>query len=86
MFGLKTATSTVLVGILLSAPAFAAHCPMDAKAIENGLANIEVSDQERSTIMKLHEEGLAAHKAGDHGVAESKLAEAMRMLLNASAM
>ncbi|WP_432697915.1 hypothetical protein ACQUQP_06110 [Marinobacterium sp. YM272] len=64
----------------------ASHCPMDAKAIEAGLANMEVSDDTRSQVMALKDEGMAAHNAGNHSEAERKLAEAMRMLLNATAM
>ncbi|SIQ80164.1 hypothetical protein [Marinobacterium stanieri] len=86
MSRLKTMCVTALLASTLSATALAGHCPMDGKAIENGLANIKVSDEVRTQVMQLHDEGMAAHKAGDHSGAEKKLAEAMRMLLNASAM
>ncbi|GAA0790279.1 hypothetical protein [Marinobacterium sediminicola] len=86
MSRIKTLFVTALLASTVSAPAFAYHCPMDAKAIENGLANIQVSDEVRSKVMQLHDEGMAAHKAGDHQDAEKKLAEAMRMLLNAAGM
>ncbi|SEG54730.1 hypothetical protein [Marinobacterium lutimaris] len=86
MFRIKTACATALLAAALSAPAMASHCPMDAKAIETGLANMEVSDDTRSKVMQLHDEGMAAHNAGNHSEAEHKLAEAMRMLLNSTAM
>lgn len=86
MLRIKTAMATGLLASLLSVPALASHCPADAKAVEAGLANIEVSDDARGKIMQLHDEGMAAHNAGNHSEAEQKLAEAMRMLLNATAM
>ncbi len=86
MSRIKTMFVTALMASALSAPALAYHCPLDAKAIENGLANIQVSDEVRTKVVQLHDEGMAAHKAGNHEDAEKKLAEAMRMLLNAAGM
>ena len=58
------------------------HCPADAKAIDQGLANMQLSDEVRTAVTDLREKGMAQHDAGDHGAAEKTLAEAMRMLLS----
>jgi hypothetical protein len=65
-----------------STMAFAFHCPADAKAIDAGLAKANLSDDQKSEIMKLRDKGLEQHGSGDHGDAVGTLAEAMRMLLN----
>lgn len=67
---------------LLATPALAAHCPRDAAAIDHALeARADVPDREQ--IQALRDEGMQLHEAGNHREAEAKLAEAMRMLLNA---
>ena len=70
--------------ILASPSVFAGHCPADAKAIEEGLAKLQVSDEVRTAVSELHEKGMAQHEAGDHRASEKTLAEAMRMLLTNS--
>ncbi|MEF2550260.1 hypothetical protein VQ042_02660 [Aurantimonas sp. A2-1-M11] len=68
---------------LLATPALAAHCPMDAAAVEAGLAKMEVSEELETEVTALKDEGMALHEAGSHDEAEAKLAEAMRKLLTA---
>ena len=69
--------------MLLASPlVYAGHCPADAKAIDQGLANMQLSDEVRTAVTDLREKGMAQHEAGDHGAAEKTLAEAMRMLLS----
>ena len=70
--------------ILASPSAFAGHCPADAKAIDEGLANMQLSDEVRAAVTDLREKGMAQHEAGDHRASEKTLAEAMRMLLTNS--
>ena len=70
--------------ILASPSVFAGHCPADAKAIEEGLAKLQVSDEVRTAVTDLREKGMAQHEAGDHRASEKTLAEAMRMLLTNS--
>ena len=65
-----------------SSAAFAFHCPADAKAIDSGLAKANLSDDNRSEIMKLRDKGLAQHESGDHKGAVDTLSKSMRMLLN----
>lgn len=80
---LKTALMTTAMTLALSAPAFAAHCPKDAAAIDAALARMSVSEETRAKVQDLRDQGMAAHEAGDHRQSESTLAEAMRLLLNA---
>ena len=69
--------------LLMAAPAFASHCPADAAAIDAYLANASVSDELKSQVIALKDQGMEQHNAGNHSEAEATLAEAMRMLLNA---
>ena len=70
--------------ILASPSVYAGHCPVDAKAIDEGLANMLLSDEVRTAVIDLREKGMAQHEAGDHRASEKTLAEAMRMLLTNS--
>ncbi|TCK07268.1 hypothetical protein [Marinobacterium mangrovicola] len=86
MSRVKSAIFTAVLASAFSVSVLAGRCPMDAKAVEEGLASAEISDEARSKIMQLHDEGLAAHNAGNHAEAEEKLGEALRMLSNPSDM
>lgn len=67
----------------LAAPALAAHCPADAKAIEAGLSKTTLGAAEKTAISTMKDQGLQLHGAGDHRASEKVLADAMRRLLNA---
>lgn len=70
-----------LAGILLlAAPALAGRCPMDMAAIDAALPNAQLSDAQKSEVMKLRAEGEALHKSGQHAQSEAKLAEAKKIL------
>ena len=66
---------------LLAVPAYAGHCPADAEAIDHALAALEVSDEVRTEVQALRDQGMEQHEAGDHEAAEDTLSEAMRTLL-----
>jgi hypothetical protein len=76
----KTALAAVVLA-LSAAPALAAHCPADAKAIEAALEKSTLSSAEKAEITALKDEGMKQHAAGDHRGAEATLAQAMRQLL-----
>jgi len=66
---------------LLSASAFAFHCPKDMKAIDAALAkNPSLSAQQMSQVKKYRADGEALHKAGKHQESVDTLAKAMKML------
>ena len=69
--------------ILLSAPAFAFHCPADVKAIDHALETADLSAEQEAKARALRDEGEALHEAGQHKEAVDKLSEAMRLILNA---
>jgi hypothetical protein len=71
-----------IVIFFFSSAAFAFHCPADAKAIDAGLAKANLSDDKKSEIMKLRDQGLEQHGTGDHKGAVNTLSKAMRLLLN----
>lgn len=81
MTRMKTTIAGGLLALLLAGPAFAGHCPVDAGAIDDALKRSTLSDGKKAEIKALRDEGMEAHNAGNHGKAEDKLAEAMRMLL-----
>ncbi len=73
------ATAAVLV--LLSAPAFAGHCPKDVKKIDAALAkNPALSGQQMTEVKKLRDAGANSHKAGKHAAALGDLHKAMGTL------
>ena len=78
----KTLIAAAVLGFLAT-PALASHCPKDAAAIDHALSILKVSDKVKTDVNALRDKGMAEHKAGKHGDAETTLAEAMRMLLNA---
>ncbi len=79
---LRLAGTFCAVSLVLATSAFAAHCPMDAAAIDAYLARAEVSDPLKTQVNALKDEGMVLHAEGKHRESEAKLAEAMRMLLN----
>ena len=67
--------------IAFSTAAFGFHCPADVKAIDAGLAKANLSDEQKSEIKQLRDQGLGQHESGDHKGAVDTLAKAMRMIL-----
>lgn len=70
-----------LVALLLSAPAFAFHCPKDMKAIDAALEkNPQLSESQLATVKELRAEGERLHVAGNHQAAVDTLAKALDIL------
>ncbi len=66
---------------LLASPAFAFQCPADIAAIDAALAsNMELSEEQKSEVMALRDEGASLHEAGDHQGAVDTLAKAKEIL------
>ena len=73
--------SISLLLFLLCGAAYAGHCPMDMKKIDEAMAaNPALTDAEREEVIKLRTEGESLHKAGDHAKSEEALATAMKIL------
>jgi hypothetical protein len=67
--------------LLASFSAFAFHCPMDMKKIDEALArNPALSAQQMSEVKLLRAEGETLHKAGKHQESVDALAKAMKLL------
>jgi hypothetical protein len=61
--------------------AFAAHCPMDMKKIDEAMSkNPSLSADKLAEVKQLRAEGEALHKAGNHGASVEKLGKAMAIL------
>ncbi len=79
---MKTTTFALLGGMALaSTQAFAFHCPMDMKKIDEALAKSpSLSAEQMSEVKKLRAEGETLHKAGKHQESVDTLGKAMKML------
>lgn len=82
---LKTIVLAAGLTVFLAAPAFAGHCPADAKAIDHALSVMNVSASVKAEVTALRDEGMALHASGDHADAEDSMSKAMRILLSAAA-
>ncbi|QRJ65584.1 hypothetical protein IWH25_00905 [Azospira restricta] len=70
-----------VVALLASTSAFAAHCPMDMKKIDDTLAkNPTLNAEQMAEVKKLRAEGETLHKAGKHQESVDTLAKAMKIL------
>ena len=79
---MKITTIALLGGLALaSAQAFAFHCPMDMKKIDEALAKKpQLTEAQMKDVKKYREEGEALHKAGKHQESVDTLAKAMKIL------
>jgi hypothetical protein len=67
--------------MLVSAAAFAFHCPADMKKIDEALAkNPNLSQAQLSEVKKQRAQGEAFHKAGKHQESVDVLGKAMKTL------
>jgi hypothetical protein len=67
--------------MLASASAFAFHCPMDMKKIDEALSkNPNLSSQQLADVKKFRADGETLHKAGKHQESVDTLAKAMKIL------
>ena len=79
---MKISTIALLGGLALaSAQAFAFHCPMDMKKIDEAMGkNPKLSADQMTEVKKLRAEGETLHKAGKHQESVDTLGKAMKML------
>jgi hypothetical protein len=74
---------TVLMAALAlaSSAAFAFHCPVDMRKIDEALAkNPKLSAEQMAEVRKYRADGEAFHKAGKHQDSVDTLAKAMKIL------
>ena len=78
---MKFRTLIAAVMFAIAGSAFAMHCPMDMKKIDEALAKKpNISESQMSEVKKLRAEGEALHKAGKHQESVDTLAKAMGIL------
>ena len=78
---MKIRTTLFSALMLASFTAFAFHCPVDMKKIDEALAkNPKLSEAEMTEVKKLRADGEAFHKAGKHQDAVDTLGKAMKIL------
>jgi len=78
---MKYRTLIAAVMFAIAGTAFAMHCPMDMKKIDEALAKKpNISEAQMSEVKKLRAEGEALHKAGKHQESVDTLAKAMAIL------
>ena len=79
---MKISTIALLGGLALaSAQAFAFHCPMDMKKIDEAMGkNPQLSAEQMAEVKKLRADGEALHKAGKHQESVDALGKAMKIL------
>jgi len=78
---MKLRTLIAVLMFTLAGSAFANHCPMDMKKIDEALANKpNLSEAQMADVKKWRAEGEALHKAGKHGESVETLGKAMKAL------
>ena len=78
---MKIRTTLFSALMLASFTAFAFHCPVDMKKIDEALAkNPKLTEAQMTEVKKLRADGEAAHKAGKHQDSVDTLAKAMKIL------
>ena len=77
---LLAAAMAVFAGGFLAAPALAAHCPRDVKAIDAALKTSKIDSAQMTKVKALRDKGNAEHNGGKHGDSIQSLHEAMTIL------
>ena len=78
---MKLRNLIAVLALSLSGTAFAMHCPMDMKAIDDALAKKpSLSAEQMAEVKKYRADGEALHKAGKHQESVDTLAKAKKIL------
>ncbi|MBL8524170.1 MAG: hypothetical protein JNN20_10805 [Betaproteobacteria bacterium] len=78
---MKKSISLFAALMLAAGTAFAFHCPVDMKKIDEALAkNPKLTEAQMTEVKKLRADGEAFHKAGKHQESVDTLAKAMKIL------
>lgn len=72
---------TLAALLAFSTSAFAFHCPMDMRKIDEAMAkNPQLTAEQAADVKKFRAEGEALHKQGKHQESVDTLAKAMKIL------
>jgi hypothetical protein len=78
---MKIRSALFAVALLFAGSAFAFHCPMEMKKIDDALAkNPPLTAAQLADVKKYRAEGEALHKAGKHQESLDTLAKAEKIL------
>ncbi len=67
--------------VAMTSPAFAKHCPKDAKIIEQAMSKATgLNKMQMAEVKALHDKGVALHKSGNHAESIKALHEATKIL------
>jgi hypothetical protein len=78
---MKARVALLAGGLLFAGSAFAFHCPMDMKKIDDALAKKpQLTAAQMDDVKKYRAEGEALHKAGKHQESVDTLAKAEKIL------
>ena len=78
---MKSILVAAAVVVAMTTPAFAKHCPKDAKIIDQAMREaFELTTKQMAEVKALHDMGLAYHKDGNHGEAIKALHAATKIL------
>ena len=78
---MKSILAAAAVVVAMTSPAFAKHCPKDAKIVEQAVSKATgLSKMQMSEVKALLDKGVARHKSGKHGEAIKALHAATKIL------
>ncbi len=78
---MKSILFAAAVVVAMTSPAFAKHCPKDAKIIDQAMREaFELTEKQMAEVIRLRIMGVAYHKDGEHGEAIKALHEAIKIL------
>ncbi len=78
---MKSILVAAAVAVAMTSPAFAKHCPKDAKIVEQAMSKATgLNKMQMAEVKALHDKGLALHKSGKHGESIKVLHEATKIL------
>ncbi len=75
----KFALPLAVVLALITAPAFADHCPKDVQKIDAALSGDTLSAEDKAEVKALRDEGEDLHQEGKHSEALEALHDAMEI-------
>ena len=78
---MKSILVAAAVVVAMTTPAFAKHCPKDAKIIDQAMREaFELTEMQMAEVIRLRIMGVAYHKDGEHGEAIKALHAATKIL------
>ena len=78
---MKSILIAAAVAVAMTSPAFAKHCPKDAKIIEQAMSKATgLSKMQMTEVKALRDKGAALHKSGKHAESIKALHAATKIL------